>query len=70
MFSKKLHLFLPPYCIKGYSYHYVQLKGASRMALVYRTRLPMHETLETQVRYLSREDPLEEETANHSSILA
>ena len=35
-----------------------------------RTRLPMQETLETQVRSLGQEDPLEEGMATHSSILA
>ena len=30
----------------------------------------MQETEETQVQSLDREDPLEEETATHSSILA
>ena len=30
----------------------------------------MQEMLETQIRSLSREDPLEEEMATHSSILA
>ena len=32
--------------------------------------LPVQEALETQVRSLDREDPLEEEMATHSSILA
>ena len=32
--------------------------------------LPMQEMLETQVRYLDPENPLEEEMATHSSILA
>ena len=36
------------------------------MAQGYRTRLPMQEM---QVRYLGREDPLEEEMATHSSVL-
>ena len=31
---------------------------------------PMQETQEMQVRSLGREDPLEKETATHSSILA
>ena len=30
----------------------------------------MHETQEMQVRFLCREDPLEKETATHSSIFA
>ena len=30
----------------------------------------MQETQETQVRYLGREDPLEEEMATHSNIVA
>ena len=33
-------------------------------------RLSMQETQETRIRCLGREDPLEEETATHSSILA
>ena len=37
------------------------------MAQGYRTRLPMQEM---QVRSLGREDPLEEEMATHSSVLA
>ena len=32
--------------------------------------LPMQETEETQVPLLDRDDPLEEDVANHSSILA
>ena len=36
----------------------------------WRTCLPMQETQETQVRFLSREDPLEKEMATHSSIRA
>ena len=32
--------------------------------------LPMQETQETQVQSLGQEDPLEEEMATHSSILA
>ena len=35
-----------------------------------RTRLPMQETLQTRVLSLDREDPLEKETATHSSVLA
>ena len=35
-----------------------------------KTHLPMQETKEMQVRTLGPEDPLEEETATHSSILA
>ena len=35
-----------------------------------RTCLPMKETRETQVQSLGQEDPLEEEMATHSSILA
>ena len=34
------------------------------------TLLPMQETQETQVHSLGQEDPLEEEMATHSSILA
>ena len=30
----------------------------------------MHETWETQIRFLGQEDPLEEEMATHSSLLA
>ena len=32
--------------------------------------LPMQETQETQVQFLGQEDPLEDETATQSSILA
>ena len=42
--------------------------GASQV--VERTHLPMQETYEMQVQSLGREDPLEESTATHSSILA
>ena len=35
-----------------------------------RTRLPLQEPLEAQVRSLGWEDPLEKEMATHSSILA
>ena len=35
-----------------------------------RIRLSVQETKETRVRSLGQEDPLEEETATHSSILA
>ena len=44
--------------------------GASQVALVVRTRLPMQEAYQTQVRFLSQKDPLEEGTATHSRILA
>ena len=40
------------------------------MALVLKNCLPMQEIYETQVLSLSQEDPLEEEMAAHSSILA
>ena len=40
------------------------------MALVVKTHLPMQEVKETQVQSLGWEDPLEEEMATHSSILA
>ena len=44
--------------------------GTSQRALVVRTHLPMKETGKTWVRSLGQEDPLEEEMATHSSILA
>ena len=44
--------------------------GASLVAQWRRTRLPVQETRETRVQSLSREDPLEEDMAVHSSILA
>ena len=44
--------------------------GASQPALWQRIRLPMQEIQETQVGLLGQEDPLEEEMAVHSSILA
>ena len=37
---------------------------------VLKNLLPMHEMLETQVRSLGQEDPLDEEMATHCSILA
>ena len=37
---------------------------------VVKNPLPLQETLETRVQSLGREDPLEEEMANYSSILA
>ena len=40
------------------------------MAQWYRTRLPVQETLKTQVRSLGQKDSLEKEMATHSSILA
>ena len=40
------------------------------MVLVVKNPLPMQETLEARVQSLSREDPLEEGMAIHSSILA
>ena len=44
---------------------------ASQAALVAKNPpLPMQETREMQVRSLGREDPLEEETATHTGILA
>ena len=43
---------------------------ASQGALVIKTHLPIQETLETQVQYLGREDPLEKGMATHPSILA
>ena len=44
--------------------------GASQVAQWYRTHLPMQEPQETWVRSLGGEDPLEDEMATHSSILA
>ena len=44
--------------------------GASLVTQWRRTRLPVQETRETRVQSLSREDPLEEDMAVHSSILA
>ena len=40
------------------------------MAQWYRNRLPVQEMQEIQAQALGREDPLEEEIAAHSSILA
>ena len=45
------------------------LSGA-RASRVVKNPSAMRETLEKQVQSLGREDPLEEETATHSSILA
>ena len=44
--------------------------GASHVAQWLRIHLPMQEPQETWVRFLGREDPLKEEVAPHSSILA
>ena len=41
----------------------------SQVAQCRRIHVPMQETQETQVQSLGREDPLEKETATHSSIL-
>ena len=46
------------------------MPGASQVALLVKTRLPVQETQETQLRSLGREDPLEEGLATHSSVLA
>ena len=43
---------------------------ASQVVLVGKNLLPMQETQETWVQSLGQEDPLEEEMATHSSILA
>ena len=43
---------------------------ASQVAQWQRIHLPVQVKQETQVRSLDREDPLEEEMATHSSILA
>ena len=43
---------------------------ASQEAQRWRTCLPMQETQETQVQSQAGEDPLEKETATHSSILS
>ena len=40
------------------------------MAQWYRIHLPMQETQEMRIQFLDREDPLEEEMATHSGILA
>ena len=46
------------------------IKGFPRWLSGKRIHLPMQEIQETQVPSLDQEDPLEEETATHSSILA
>ena len=43
---------------------------ASQMARVAKNPSAVQETQETRVRSLGREDPLEKETAAHSSVLA
>ena len=50
--------------------YYSKSTEASQVAQRYRIHLPMQETQETQVRLLGWEDPLEEEMATYSSILA
>ena len=52
--------------IKGFYCIY----GASQVVLVVKNSLPMQETQETWVWSLGQEDPLEEDMATHSSILA
>ena len=42
----------------------------SQVVVWFRTCPPMQETEETRVQALGQEDPLEEEMATHSSILA
>ena len=49
---------------------FLKKAGASQVAQWWRIHLPMQETQEMQVWPLRQEDPLEEETAAHSSILA
>ena len=44
--------------------------GLPRWLSGQRARLPMQEAQETPVRSLGRDDPLEEEMATHSRILA
>ena len=44
--------------------------GHMWVALVVKTHLPMQEMWESWVRSLGQEDPLEEEMATHSNILA
>ena len=46
------------------------MPGASQVALLVKTHLPVQETQETQVRSLGQEDTLEEGMGTHSSILA
>ena len=46
------------------------LIGLPRCFRAYRIHLPMQETQEMRVRSLGLEDPLKEEMATHSSILA
>ena len=47
-----------------------KLAGLPRWRQWLRTLLPTQQTLETQVRSLGREDPLEDVMATHSNILA
>ena len=43
---------------------------ASQVALVVKNPPAVQETYEPQVQYLGQEDPLEEDVATHSSVLA
>ena len=54
----------------GYYAATVLQAGLPRLHCGKRTRLPLQEREETQVRSLGREDPLEEEVAIRSSALA
>ena len=47
-----------------------KITGASQVALVVKKPPANQETQETQVKSLVQEDPLEEEMATHSSVLA
>ena len=51
-------------------YVYLHIQGFPGGAVGKRSHLPVQETYETRVRSLCWEDPLEEGTAIHSSILA
>ena len=48
----------------------VKMVVRDKRASQVKTHLPMQETQEMQVQFLGWEDPLEEEMATHSSILA
>ena len=56
---------------KFFFLEYIQEVWISQVALVIKNNLPdMQEPQEMQVHSLGREDPVEEEMATHSSILA
>ena len=71
LFHNKKQLPLPGGCIFQEEMEIIlDIQGLPRWRQQQRTPLPMQEIQENRVQYLGWEDPLEEEMATHSSILA